>query len=560
MKKNNYITFLFCLIALNMKGQVIRPDVCSVDSTNKLIYTNRDIINDVLPALGPPSTPPPPPTFGPSDYRMVYWVHGMNGEASAWAKVASASSNIPLTGSIPGFRPRKIFSLLPDYSNVQLTLTEAQTHLSPQLLIDSRLPNNYDKEKSFIVAHSQGGLTTRSLIYQDDMQSLPHKFGGFVTFGTPHRGAMALTGLNKELGYKFFKTAAEDLSAGPVQEFQNIINQFNNSFFLRLFNYQINLSPNQLVKDFIESSLFRNPITKQNGFLLELISKRIESGISNEMCVGCPSLNTLNAHNQNMSSVAFYGVKKAYVHPANNGKPDILVEPFWALMHYSINSVNDNDYFQAYDDYMLAEKAREAELDYIEKYHHHKNQFDVWFNCSCIFKQKKRAQKLLDHTAALLKYNQGRAWFRQANKLWETAIGAHSEQNRLTLCECQIKNTQTQQVKQFLYGPLNNTPCGTNIQYNITGPIDWQVWQIVSSWTSTYKKVIVIKDHDGAALAESVRDLPFMTDDMIVDGVNVAIMNGSGHMQMRNDGNTKDKLNLIFDGKVGTFFYTEKIP
>jgi hypothetical protein len=42
-------------------------------------------------------------------------------------------------------------------------------------------------------------------------------------------------------------------------------------------------------------------------------------------------------------------------------------------------------------------------------------------------------------------------------------------------------------------------------------------------------------------------------------GTDVSEMDGSGHMQMRNDGNLKDCLNHLFDGHVGSFFNTKKL-
>jgi len=39
----------------------------------------------------------------------------------------------------------------------------------------------------------------------------------------------------------------------------------------------------------------------------------------------------------------------------------------------------------------------------------------------------------------------------------------------------------------------------------------------------------------------------------------VSEMDGSGHMQMRNDDNLKDCLNHLFDGDVGDFFYCKPL-
>ena len=76
-------------------------------------------------------------------------------------------------------------------------------------------------------------------------------------------------------------------------------------------------------------------------------------------------------------------------------------------------------------------------------------------------------------------------------------------------------------------------------------------------WHENFEKIIKKKEYDGAVLAESARDLPFRTHNMIYDNLDVSKMNGSSHMQMRNDERLKDALNHLFNGHVGDFFYTK---
>lgn len=593
--KKIIILIHFCVIfTINMIAQTTIPPSCTPDTLNKVVLPVIPEEVQVLPPLGPPVTPPVSPVLDSSEYRMVYWVHGMNGDESAWSRASAASSELLLAGQIPGFQPRKIISHLVDYSNVQTTLDQAAVALNGDLVVSTDLPQDYDKNKSFVIAHSQGGLTTRAHAYHQLQKGLPLKYGGFVTFGTPHRGAAALTGYNKVLGYDFFKTAALDLSAGPVQEVQNIINKINRNFFLRLFNKEIDVDVPEKFESLIETLLFHDPITNKNGFLLDLISNEVESGISKEMAIGSPTLTRLNAFDPGIPSAAFYGVKKNFIHPATNDKPDLLVEPMWALMHYSLNSPNDNDYFQAYDDWMLADKAREMQLDYLLRSIQYGEVVDILehsicisyglFSCTCDPKtfdaldihpltaswakstKRKACRKvnktgyIADYSLTKAKYYRGVNWVTQASTLWEIAIGGITEKKDLTNCSCTLKNKINGSASTFSYTPVGNIPCGTNMQDNQMPFPDWTVWDIVAPWQSTYRTTIIRKEHDGAALAETVRDLPFMTDDMKDDeGNDLAKMEGSGHMQMRNDGNLKNALNHVFNGNVGDHFYTKPI-
>lgn len=593
--KTIFLSLSFILIMkMNLLSQIV-VGFCPPDTINKMSQrASIDVAVD-LAVLPPPVSPPP--YFNPADsFRMVYWVHGMNGSSGSWTRAATASSSHLLLGDIPGFEPRKIFSYQPDYSNAQVDLNAAAQALDPQLIKDSRLPSNYPDSASFVIAHSQGGIVTRTLLRLNELNHLEPKFGGFATFGTIHRGAVGLTGNNRTLSYKFFERAALDLAEGYLTEydlnFYRPIDKFNKGYIAYLFNISVNIPHKDSIKSFIRKQFASNPITDQNGLLLSLLRSKIESGIATELQVGSASLNTLNSYDPKVKgAVAFYGVKNTYVREYPDGRTPLKVEPVWSLFNYFIFDPNASEYFQANQDWMFAERVRNAQLDYLETM----NQNDIvrsilegiscWpdFNCKCpppmmdiwskfdvsknfndkICKKVNRRKKARQLGEIIDAYRVGYMWFDRANNLWETAMGARGQEiTSYTVCKIPIRNKVTGQLSEFKYVPLPNIPCGTNQQDNLMPFPDWNVWETAGLWTSSteYITKIYYKENDGVVLAESARDLPFRTHDMLLpDGTDVSKMNDSSHMQMRNDENLKVALNHLFNGHVGDFFYTKPI-
>lgn len=563
---------------------------CLPDTINILQYAPDTMIREVLLPLPPPVTPP---YYDPLDsFRMVYWVHGMNGFSGSWDKAATASSVLPSSGPIPGFKPRKILSYQPDYSNNQHDLSTAAIALRPQLIKDSALPSSYRDSSSFIIAHSQGGIVTREMLYLDDQSSYPHKIGGFVTFGSVHRGAVGLTGSNRALSYQFFERAAIDLSEGFLTEYEvnyvRPIEEFNSKFIGKILNLNFSLPDKASIQARIKDLFLYDSLTNKYGFLLNMIRGKVASEIAQEMQIGSYALNTLNSYDPKMKgSVAFYGVKEPFTHTYSDGRTPLLVDPIWSLLHYAVNNPNDDPYFEADNDWKMAEKVRNAQLDYIETIHKYDPAIDLlqgfWcipdILCNCpppimdrfsemevakhfspkVCRKNNRHKKIWEMREIQAAYQVGSDWFSKANSMWEVAMGALKEETVRNTCECTIKNLNTGEEKQFLYYPIDRQiPCGTNIQYNLSPEPDWHVWEQTNVWQENLKKVVTRKEYDGVALAESARDLPFSTHNMkLPDGTYLARLSGSSHMQMRNDNNLRIALNHLYDGHVGKFFETK---
>lgn len=584
--KKLFNLLIFLIFAYNMYGQTFNAG-CSIDTLNRITPLSLPEIVSPLPVLNPPVNPPAGPQLDPSEYRMVYWVHGMNGGSESWSRAKTASTVLLAAGAIPDWKPRKIFSSLPDYSNVQITLDIAADELNAKLVKDSRLPQDYDEGKGFIIAHSQGGLVSRTIRYHDIRSQNPSKFGGLATFGTPHRGAVALTGQNKILGYQFFETAALDLAAGPANDFQNQIDKINSNFFLRLFNKQIDLNANELFENLIRKFFFYDPTFDNSGALLSLIRNKVESNISKEMTTDSPVLEEIARVNPNIPSVAFYGVKETYTFQGNAEHPaPIVIEPMWAMMNYAFYDVNESDYFKATDDeWRVAAKAQEMQLDYLEVAHQfydavdildHGHCIHIGVQCDCDFgtqsflalnpaarrtlsksqrgkacRKKFKADYMQRLAFSGWQYERGANWVSKANDLWEVSIGGVTKEDVPTgYCFRNLLNLMTGETTIQRYAPANGT-CGGN-----DAPPVPQGYKALGDWRQEKTPTVIKKENDGAVLAESARDIPYRTSDMMWDFHDVSRMYGSTHMSMRNDENLKPALDHLFKGHVGPFFKT----
>ena len=99
-----------------------------------------------------------------NNHRDLNWVHGIFGDEGAWESFDPYFSNI-----------FDITTKRVSYSS-HGGLDAAGAETLPQLTTESENP--------FVVAHSMGGLVTRSMHRID-----PEAFTGYITFGTPHDGA-----------------------------------------------------------------------------------------------------------------------------------------------------------------------------------------------------------------------------------------------------------------------------------------------------------------------------------------------------------------------------------
>lgn len=143
-----------------------------------------------------------------------------------------------------------------------------------------------------------------------------------------------------------------------------------------------------------------------------------------------------------------------------------------------------------------------------------------------------------------LAYKKGVDWFPTLNDSYKSLIGA------LEL-NVDIQQSQTGcQCDEYEYGELVSTTF-------ISGVTDCEslnqgngyIWSYECSPVYSVSYSYTYKDSDGFILKESAQAIP--------NNVHVSDMPGSNHLQMRNDGNTKDKLDALFTGAIHPYFLTK---
>ncbi len=206
-----FIALLFCAAKIG-KAQTVAGQPCPELPTKAVMEGETIKLEPHSPTLGP--NPVDPPIFSGTLDRIVYWVHGLGGGPSAWAKPADVTA----AGGTVGYPARKVRSFRPSYSEGSTVAAGGATLLMAIGGINGPLQESETVQaasQSFIIAHSQGGLVSRSA--GDLNLGNPTLFGGIVTFGTPHAGALISNNLAAATTY--FNGFCLDILAGPTGGF-----------------------------------------------------------------------------------------------------------------------------------------------------------------------------------------------------------------------------------------------------------------------------------------------------------------------------------------------------
>jgi len=177
--------------------------------------------------------------------RNVYWVHGFNGDATAWQHYATIFTN-----------ERKINSIRLSY-NTTSGLSTAASQLSASV--------NSTASTNMAIGHSMGGVMIREV----DRTASPKKFGGYVTFASPNYGAPISNSILSGAVNSAATTAINNINAGPIAELFGlpwlIITNWTTSIFVdKLFNSitYLNSSTNNDLK---EGSTAMNNLNNYNS-------------------------------------------------------------------------------------------------------------------------------------------------------------------------------------------------------------------------------------------------------------------------------------------------------
>jgi len=300
--------------------------------------------------LTPPTNPknPKPTPVYPND-RLVYWIHRLGGNIDSWARVGQATQYQSPGQQVPGYPARKVTSLQMTYS--QFSFSGAASSLHNMIMAQgdpaSQANNITDKSINFIVAHSQGGLAARATdkMYDELGNQVERRFGGIVTFGTPHGGAMIIN--NKDQFEIFASEACSALLSGPLEDA---------------------IQANPVVDFFVPNESFQSIKDGLCSFMGEHVApiafKDQFQDITEDYKIGAAPIGELNSHSSSIPHVAFYGVEE---------------EPVLYRVMYNLKVKTPNNFepFKADDDQVLVDKFNELLNKYTSKYETYSAQLDL---------------------------------------------------------------------------------------------------------------------------------------------------------------------------------------
>lgn len=437
---------------------------------------------------------PPSEAPGPDD-RIIFWLHGLGGDTGSWNNASShVSTNYGLASVSPTYTE---FSLASAGSYLHYN------HLVPQGLPIMQLYDIEDPKSNFIIAHSQGGLVARATekFYIDtDMSEEERMFGGIVTFGSPHGGALLINNLDAAFG--FINDGCEAIQAGPLRE------KIENSFLLDIVNQY-----------FVDIYDFSNQLCSMlTDLILPNVLSDFTAPITNDYQVGAAALAELNTINTDMPKVAFHGEEEDPV--------------LWRTVYYFAHDPNSFGLFGANDDQPAVNAAAENELSYEMKYITYLDKFAN--ACDLCWDQKDEYLFIANG------YREGLDWFRAADDSWKMLIGAAELQpigtDYICLCATEDYNGNIIKMDQSVVDEIDDCCCNTDLTTcTIVGSIDGV-------------NEFVAFPNDGVIPASSAMAFPGADK-----GPDNAMM-GSNHQQMRNDQRTEEKLMELLAGLHGNYF------
>ncbi|HMW38510.1 MAG: GPI inositol-deacylase [Saprospiraceae bacterium] len=449
--------------------------------------------------------------------RNVFWVHGLNGDIGSWIRASTASEFQVATN----FPARKLRSV----SNFTYGQTGGLLDAGRQVNEVIRNTKDNDPSKDFIIAHSQGGMVSRGLLYLNycTKPQTPPSFGGLVTFCSPHQGALVLN--NKSMFDDLTQEMCESMAKGPVQE---RINNLKFKFTVLSF-IKISISGKSFLS--LSQGLIDEFCNGFSKYIYPLIQNAETPGITTDYEVGARLLNEMNQctdGNNDLSKfpkVAFYGVE-----PKNNLMARTLL---WFFKSSQIPT-----YFEANDDQYLIDAFQENFNKYYAKYTEWKNKEMNYLNlynackkmnnnCLQYFALANEAAKMSNYWLEGIQFMQG------LDDKYKRIIGALViKLNKKYYCICEDPITGRKSKKEI----AQPSECIKSDLCAVEGELEIER---------------IEKDSDGVVLAESASNLPGAT-------FPPQEMKNSSHMQARNDLRLRDALYLLYEGGTDIFFKTNR--
>lgn len=448
--------------------------------------------------------------------RYVFWMHGYQGNFTAWQKASGHSEGT-----------WKIVSSDIDYNAAQESLNASSARVQDEILEIANLQTN--PEQNFVIAHSMGGLVLRNMGVPQtsgDQSSL----GGMITVATPHQGAgPANILINRPEIFEYeVNQACTRLTTPLLSEslLQNPYSGGSNAPFTGLGFITNTLVAFGLVDNAVGSLCQEASTTVLNG-VIDFAATGIEPELTTAAVASLPPL--VAQHN-----AAAYGIEDQVGiagrmlgatkdGPASDGS--------WPLF-----TQGDSDALGIADLSMIIAEYQ-AGFDMYDA-----NATCICFPpCGCLSYLSARRKVAGDFLDAL-------SWFRNIDNSYTRIIGAGGPSGGTPIgCDC-IEYEYGNITGEYFVGLPSSGDC-RDIEddfYDNAGPADG------ISCSARYDVQFRSKPSDGFITSESASNAP---------GINypIFLMPGSNHLQMKNDQNADQLLKLIFDsGWNRDFFQTDQ--
>lgn len=458
-------------------------------------------------------------------YRRLYFIHGLGGDASSWQQASDACWDPSL--NIPEFPARKFRVSRPEYTNSTLTTLNSAANEVNNIIVNQAASDivsySMNPQSAFIIAHSQGGMVTRSLIHQY-MTSFPipnfgMPLGGFVTIASPLQGAKILN--NRGQIEVMANDACKSLSKGPqstvgIDIFLKIIGKDLTGNLCNIISYD----------------------------LLPVFFTDYFDNITNDYMVGA---NAISVFNQDSSYANYLNMPKVAIY-AREPAENIL----WRTANWLVNNPNTPPPFEANDDWdFYNTTVYPTYINYVSKVNQNQNRLNFLIHMSAyvnpIFNPILYTTTMVGiryYTNKRNAWQEGVSWFNRANQTWETIIGAREFQHSIDTFYFCYHCDGTSFHLNYMVSHNQQDCLNKNCRTIVPAPF--------------VNLSIVLKENDGIVTTESAQNLPGATS--IPPRINMAnnpSYKGSSHMQIRNDAYLKESLKKLFDGEYGLFFKTK---
>lgn len=454
--------------------------------------------------------------------KNITFVHGLGGSAASWDKAKTwTDDNYKTAVMIANYNGAGWES---SFHSVALKLND-DIGGGLKSGINQRYPDRCPDD-DFVIAHSQGGIASRYLDRQWDLNPNGtfgnRKFRGIVTFGTPHGGSDIALTRNEHAAY--IRKVASAIYLESTYNYRGIFKKIDNLI--------------DSTEVFIEKSLVPFMLAGEHTNTLD------------QMAPGSSTMNELNSHNSRVHKVAFYGIEN---------EPEC-----WRTMdNFAGNPVEKFDLFSAVNDeefmkkaesvrflHQLAIEENNAELKTL------KTLATLPFGqiISFVF-ELDYLQKLKRYTIENEKRHEAIEFLNNANTEWRYLIGSYHRDS-----------ITTDTIKEYLikweekYGLMSKWYSQKRVFYEelqaftYFNQIDKNVYKVKNKTISTNIKIVkqqTFFPSDGIVLVKSQIAFPGVKD-------RIDEMKENNHLQMRNSPETKRVMENLFIGFYDKYFITNK--